>query len=354
MPSDPARGRPSPPDTREHERLAELHGDLTSWRRWGPYVAERAWGTVREDYSADGDAWDYLPHDLARSKAYRWGEDGLAGICDRYQLLVLRASRFWNGRDPILKERLFGLVPARGQPRRGRQGVLLLPRRHADALLHEVALQVPAARSIPYARLIEENRRRDGRGPGVRAARHRRLRRRPLLRRLRRVRQGRRPRTSCIRIDASSTAGPEAAPLHILPHLWFRNTWAWGEPRRPGAGHPAGARRATASVSLLADDRDARAARATCPSTTASARATSTPPAGGELLFTDNETQRARASSGRGAHEPQAVRQGRLPPPRRRRRGRASTPTQVGHQGLRCTTATCVPAGRLGRRSACG
>ena len=79
--------------TREHERLAGDHGDLILWRRWGPYVAERSWGTVREDYSQDGNAWGYFPHDLARSKAYRWGEDGLAGICDRYQLLAFGLAR---------------------------------------------------------------------------------------------------------------------------------------------------------------------------------------------------------------------------------------------------------------------
>src|SRR4051794_14596951 len=92
----------------EHRRLAGTGKSVARWRRWGPYVAERAWGTVREDYSADGNAWEYLTHDQARSKAYRWGEDGIAGLCDRYQLLVC-APAFWNGRDPILKERLFGL-----------------------------------------------------------------------------------------------------------------------------------------------------------------------------------------------------------------------------------------------------
>ena len=83
----------------ESARLAEIRDDIFGWRRWGPYVSDRSWGTVREDYSDDGDAWDYLPHDLARSKAYRWGEDGIAGICDRYQLLCF-APAFWNGRDP--------------------------------------------------------------------------------------------------------------------------------------------------------------------------------------------------------------------------------------------------------------
>ena len=93
--------------TAERRRLAEVRDDATGWRRWGPYVGDRSWGTVREDYSADGDAWWFFPHELARSKAYRWGEDGIAGMCDRYQLLVF-APAFWNEKDRILKERLFG------------------------------------------------------------------------------------------------------------------------------------------------------------------------------------------------------------------------------------------------------
>ena len=111
--SRPKGGELVYPDTAEHRRLAEIHDDIGSWRRWGPYVSERSWATVREDYSADGNAWEFLSHDQARSKAYRWGEDGIAGICDRYQLLCF-APAFWNGRDPILKERLFGLTPLEG------------------------------------------------------------------------------------------------------------------------------------------------------------------------------------------------------------------------------------------------
>src|SRR5216684_4520591 len=95
----------------ERARLTGEAHEIAKWRKWGPYLSDRAWGTVREDYSPNGAAWDFLPHDLARSKAYRWGEDGIAGICDRYQLLCF-APAFWNGRDPILKERLFGLTPA--------------------------------------------------------------------------------------------------------------------------------------------------------------------------------------------------------------------------------------------------
>ena len=97
----------------ERERMAGEHGALKDWRRWGPYASERSWGTVREDYSPDGAAWDYFPHDLARSKAYRWGEDGLAGFCDRYQILCFGLA-LWNERDPILKERLFGLTGSEG------------------------------------------------------------------------------------------------------------------------------------------------------------------------------------------------------------------------------------------------
>jgi hypothetical protein len=86
---------------------------VPAWRKWGCYVSDRAWGTVREDYSANGDAWNFVTHEKARSKAFRWGEDAIAGICDRYQLLVF-APAFWNGRDPILKERLFGLTSSEG------------------------------------------------------------------------------------------------------------------------------------------------------------------------------------------------------------------------------------------------
>ena len=135
---------------REVERLnAPDEGGTAPWRRWGPYISERSWGTVREDYSANGDAWNFLPHDLARSKAYRWGEDGIAGICDRYQLLVF-ALALWNGRDPILKERMFGLNGSEGKSRRGREGILLLPRQHAHAQLHEAALQISAG-GIPVS-----------------------------------------------------------------------------------------------------------------------------------------------------------------------------------------------------------
>src|SRR5829696_7280720 len=103
---------PQPLDA-EKQRIKESREDLKDWRRWGPYVSERQWGTVREDYSPGGTAWDYLTHDQARSRAYRWGEDGIAGFCDDRQLLCLSIA-LWNGRDPILKERLFGLTNQEG------------------------------------------------------------------------------------------------------------------------------------------------------------------------------------------------------------------------------------------------
>jgi hypothetical protein len=99
--------------TAEERRLEESRERTAHWKRWGPYVSERAWGTVREDYSAGGTAWDYFSHDHARSRAYRWNEDGLAGICDRHQMICF-ALALWNGRDPILKERLFGLTGNEG------------------------------------------------------------------------------------------------------------------------------------------------------------------------------------------------------------------------------------------------
>ena len=129
----------------EGRRLVAARAQATPWRKWGPYLSERQWGTVREDYSASGDAWTYLSHDAARSFAYRWGEDGLAGISRRPPDPLLRARAVERaGPDP--QGTAVRPDQPRGQPRRGRQGVLLLPRQHADALVHAVPVQVPAAR----------------------------------------------------------------------------------------------------------------------------------------------------------------------------------------------------------------
>ena len=136
--------------TREEERLADSQARRVHWRRWGPFLAERQWGTVREDYSPDGDVWRYFTHDQSRSRAYRWGEDGIAGICDRHQRICF-ALALWNERDPILKERLFGLTNERRQSRRRRKGILLLSGRHAHQLLSQISLQVSPSRHFPMS-----------------------------------------------------------------------------------------------------------------------------------------------------------------------------------------------------------
>src|SRR5258707_12507704 len=147
-----------PAQTREHERMAGLQNDRDGWRRFGPYVSERAWGTVREDYSPNGDAWAYFPHDLAASKAYRWGEDGLAGICDRYQVLVF-ALALWNERDPILKERLFGLVPSEGNHGEDVKEYYFYLDNTPTHSYMKWLYKYPQA-CFPYASLVDENRRR--------------------------------------------------------------------------------------------------------------------------------------------------------------------------------------------------
>jgi hypothetical protein len=214
----------------EHARLAESPEASSPWRLWGPYLSGRQWGTVREDYSADGDAWSYLPFDQAHQRAYRWGEDGLGGICDRFGFLNV-AVALWNGRDPILKERLFGLTNAEGN-------------HGEDAKEHWWALDGTPTHSwmrwlyrypqaeFPYQRLRDENR---GRG---RDDREFELADTGVLDDNRffdvvvtYAKAG--PDDVLIVVEATNH-GPDSAPLHVLPHVWFRNTWVWGaDPRRP-------------------------------------------------------------------------------------------------------------------------
>ena len=174
------------------ERFGQLENGLrqaSDWYLWGPYVSERQWGTVREDYSADGDAWAYLPHDHARSRAYRWGEDGMAGFCDVEQRLCLGLA-LWNGRDPILKERMFGLTGAQanhGEDVKEYWWYLDAVPSHA---WNRWRYHYPQAR-VPLRRPDRRERPAGQARPRVRAARHRRVRRRPLLDRRGRLRQGR-------------------------------------------------------------------------------------------------------------------------------------------------------------------
>jgi hypothetical protein len=205
---------------------------------------------VREDYSADGAAWDYFPHDLARSKAYRWGEDGLAGICDRYQLLIF-ALALWNERDAILKERLYGLVP--GEANHGedvKEYYFYLDSTPTHSYMKYLYKYPQSA--FPYTRLIEENRRRRGHGEAeyelldtgifdddryfdvfVEYAKTD-------------------AEDICVRIEAFNR-GPEDAPLHIIPQLWFRNTWGWGTEAKPEPTIREGAS-GDCFKSLIADD----------------------------------------------------------------------------------------------------
>src|SRR5581483_232180 len=214
--------RRSPMNSEKQRISGDVH-QRARWAKWGPYLAERAWGTVREDYSANGDAWAYLPHDLARSKAYRWGEDGIGGFSDRYQILCF-AMAFWNERDPILKERFFGLVPSEGNHGEDVKECYF----YVDALpshAYQRMLYKYPQRAYPYQQLIDENRRRSTRDPEF-----------ELIdtgifdddRYFDIVIEAAKENEDAIvfRITAYNR-GPERAPLHLIPHLWFRNTWSW-------------------------------------------------------------------------------------------------------------------------------
>ena len=210
--------------TREEQRLEESRQRTAHWKRWGPYLSERQWGTIREDYSPDGKPWDYFLHDHARSRAYRLGEDGLAGICDRHQLICF-ALALWNGRDPFLKERLYGLTGEEGNHGEDVKEYYYYLDSTPTHSYMKYLYKYPQA-AFPYAQLVEENRRRGKRDlefeladTGVfnenryfdifveyaKAA----------------------PEDILIRVTAYNR-GPASAELHLLPTLWFRNTWSWG------------------------------------------------------------------------------------------------------------------------------
>ncbi|MGN6135036.1 MAG: MGH1-like glycoside hydrolase domain-containing protein, partial [Aureliella sp.] len=212
-----------PPLTAEHARLEEDRLGLKNWRRWGAYVSERSWGTVREDYSPTGDAWGYLTHDQARSKAYRWGEDGLAGLCDRYQLLVF-AIALWNRRDPILKERLFGVVPSEANHGEDVKEIYYYLDATPTHSYLRFLYKYPQCR-FPYEDLVETGRRRSLAEPEYELldtgafAENRYF---DVL-----VEYAKADTDDiCMRIEITNR-GPEAAHIDVLPHLWFRNRWSW-------------------------------------------------------------------------------------------------------------------------------
>ncbi|HEV8048590.1 MAG TPA: glucosidase [Terriglobales bacterium] len=279
---------------KEQARLAEPYvGPVAPWRRWGPYVSDRSWGSVREDYSADGNAWNFLTHDQARSKAYRWGEDGIAGICDRYQLLVF-ALAFWNGRDPILKERMFGLTSNEGNHGEDAKEYWF----HLDSTpthsYMRMLYKYPQG-EYPYRQLIEENR---NRGNGAEFE---------LLDTgifdddlyfdifIEYAKES--PEDICIRVEVFNR-GHDPAEFHFLPHLWFRNTWSWTD---PPSGEPAiQGGIANQHLMLVADDSTAKPLE-NIQLQYALGRRFLYAPRGGELLFTNNETNASRL------HGPSAV-----------------------------------------------
>jgi hypothetical protein len=256
----------------EQARLQAQREGKARWNLWGPYLAERQWGTVREDYSAGGDAWAYFPHDQARSRAYRWGEDGLLGICDEQGKLCFGLA-LWNDRDPILKERLFGLTNGEGNHGEDvKELYYYLDATPSHGYLK--ALYKYPQRAFPYADLVDENRRRGKDAleyelidtPAFADDRYFDVT----------IEYAKQTDTDLrieIRID---NRGPEAATLHVLPQLWFRNTWAWqgGQPKprisREGDG-------------LLAEEAELGSYRLYCES--------------GERLFTDNESNVSKLSA---------------------------------------------------------
>ncbi|MBV9127661.1 MAG: glucosidase, partial [Verrucomicrobia bacterium] len=256
----------------EEDRLRQAH-----WRRWGPYLSERQWGTVREDYSATGEAWDYFPHDHARSRTYRWGEDGLLGISDNHQRLCF-ALALWNGRDAILKERAFGLTGSEGNHGEDvKEYYFYLDSTPTHSWMTGLYKYPQAA--FPYANLLEENRRRgrewpeyelldtgvfqDDRYFDVHVA-YAKANGEDVL----------------VEITATNR-GPEPAPLHLLPTMWFRNTWAFG-----GDDEAGGTERPQLRAVAVPGD-EARRIDAQHPSLGAM---TLVAEAEAELLFCDNET----------------------------------------------------------------
>ncbi|MFL6417287.1 MAG: MGH1-like glycoside hydrolase domain-containing protein [Bryobacteraceae bacterium] len=210
--------------TREQIRLVESRDRKKHWKRWGPYLSERAWGTVREDYSRDGNAWDFFPHDHARSRVYRWNEDGLAGISDRHQQLCF-ALALWNGRDPILKERLFGVTGSEGNHGEDAKEYYFYLDSTPTHSYMKYLYKYPQA-AFPYAQLIEENRHRGKNAPEF-----------ELLdtgifdddRYYDVFIEYAKGDVEDILIKITATnRGPDRASLSIVPTIWFRNTWSWG------------------------------------------------------------------------------------------------------------------------------
>jgi len=260
--------------TAESQRLEEDRQRVRYWTRWGPYLSERAWGTVREDYSSNGDAWGYFPHEHARSRAYRWNEDGLAGFCDRHQRICVALS-LWNERDPILKERLFGLTGPQGNHGEDvKEYYFYLDATPTHSYMKWLYKYPQAA--FPYDRLRDENRRRGRHEPEFELLETRVFDEDRYFDVFVEYAKAD-PEDVLIQITAVNR-GPEPAPLHLLPTVWFRNTWSWA------ASGPRPVLRATAASparSVELDDPTYGRRWLHCESTP-------------DLWFTENETNAAR------------------------------------------------------------
>ncbi|KAJ5604447.1 hypothetical protein N7510_009601 [Penicillium lagena] len=212
--------------TEEEKRLKEDRERTRYWKHWGPYVAERQWATVREDYSADGDAWSYFSHDHSRSRTYRWGEDGIAGVSDTHNLQNI-AFAFWNGEDDFLKERLFGLSNPQGNHGESVKEAHFHVDNTPTHSYMKFLYKYPQ-KKFPYQELIDENARRD------RTEREYQILDTGVFEENRywdifieTAKEGDDEEELLFRVIAYNR-GPEPAPLHIVPHVWFRNTWSWG------------------------------------------------------------------------------------------------------------------------------
>ncbi len=272
---------------KETLRLAETRDGKANWKKWGPYLSERQWGTVREDYSENGNAWDYFTHDQSRSRAYRWGEDGLAGISDDHQVLCF-AIALWNGRDPILKERAFGLTNSEGNHGEDVKEYYFYLDSTPTHSYMKYLYKYPQS-AFPYADLVETNRRRskqDFEYELIDTGVFDEDRYFDVF--VEYAKAG--PDDLLIKISAANR-GPETAQLHVLPTLWFRNTWSWAG----GASKPIMARKECSGSNVIA-------AHHTDPRFQESISDFYLYCEGGApLLFTDNETNNERLFGGTNA-----------------------------------------------------
>ena len=209
--------------------MADDQTGKQNWRHWGPYLSERQWGTVREDYSPGGSAWEYFPHDHARSRAYRWGEDGIAGLSDDWQHVCFSLA-LWNGRDPILKERLYGLTNAEGNHGEDVKELYYYLDATPSHSYLKMLYKYPQA-EFPYQRLIDESRQRGVDRPEFElldtglfdADRYFDVF----------VEYAKASPDDILMLVTVHNRGPEAAKLALLPQLCFRNTWSWRPNGRP-------------------------------------------------------------------------------------------------------------------------